>query len=210
MKYFYVISNLSKDYVLDVQDEVQSCLEKRGAVCRYMTDYERMKNGRHTPGEYVPEDTQCIITIGGDGTLIQAARDLAGRNIPMLGINRGHLGFLNQVDRTEDIDAAMDALVNERFRLEHRMMLRGTVFHEGKPVFQDIALNEIIATSAEHLRVLRYDLAVKGLVTFDGDTSQKTGPGDYLIVERSHMETVMVKLKQISFMQNLSNYLGNV
>ena len=160
MKYFYVISNLSKDYVLDVQDEVQSCLEKRGAVCRYMTDYERMKNGRHTPGEYVPEDTQCIITIGGDGTLIQAARDLAGRNIPMLGINRGHLGFLNQVDRTEDIDAAMDALVNERFRLEHRMMLRGTVFHEGKPVFQDIALNEIIATSAEHLRVLRYDLAV--------------------------------------------------
>ena len=40
------------------------------------------------------------------------------------------------------------------------MMLRGTVFHEGKPVFQDIALNEIIATSAEHLRVLRYDLAV--------------------------------------------------
>ena len=55
MKYFYVISNLSKDYVLDVQDEVQSCLEKRGAVCRYMTDYERMKNGRHTPGEYVPE-----------------------------------------------------------------------------------------------------------------------------------------------------------
>lgn len=49
MKYFYVISNLSKDYVLDVQDEVQSCLEKRGAVCRYMTDYERMKNGRHTP-----------------------------------------------------------------------------------------------------------------------------------------------------------------
>ncbi len=150
------------------------------------------------------------------------------------------------MDRTEDIDAAMDALVNERFRLEHRMMLRGTVFHEGKPVFQDIALNEIIATSAEHLRVLRYDLAVndeylneyaadgvmvatptgstaynlsaggpvmapagrmmavtpvcshtlnarsiviseedrvkigllgKGLVTFDGDTSQKTGPG---------------------------------
>ena len=151
------------------------------------------------------------------------------------------------------------------------MMLRGTVFHEGKPVFQDIALNEIVATSAEHLRVLRYDLAVndeylneyaadgvmvatptgstaynlsaggpvmapagrmmavtpvcshtlnarsivlseqdrvkigilgKGLVTFDGDTSQKTGAGDYLIVERSHTETVMVKLKQISYAES--------
>lgn len=49
MKYFYVISNLSKDYVLDVQDEVQSCLEKRGAVCRYMTDYERMKTADIRP-----------------------------------------------------------------------------------------------------------------------------------------------------------------
>ena len=57
---------------------------------------------------------------------------------------------------------------------------------------------------------VKIGLLGKGLVTFDGDTSQKTGPGDYLIVERSHMETVMVKLKQISFMQNLSNYLGNV
>ena len=158
MKYFYVISNLSKDYVLDVQDEVQNCLEKRGAVCRFMTGHERMKNGRHTPSEYVPEDTQCIITIGGDGTLIQAARDLAGRNIPMLGVNRGHLGFLNQVDRTEDIDAAMDALVNDRFRLERRMMLRGTVFHEGKPVFQDIALNEIVLTRQDVLQMLHFQV----------------------------------------------------
>ena len=63
-----------------------------------------------------------------------------------------------QASEMDRIDAA--PLVNERFRLEHRMMLRGTVFHEGKPVFQDIALNEMIATSAEHLRVLRYDLAV--------------------------------------------------
>ena len=77
MKYFYVISNLSKDYVLDVQDEVQSCLEKRGAVCRYMTDYERMKNGRHTPGEYVPEDTQCIITIACDRVLDRLIHILA-------------------------------------------------------------------------------------------------------------------------------------
>ena len=99
MKYFYVISNLSKDYVLDVQDEVQSCLEKRGAVCRYMTDYERMKNGRHTPGEYVPEDTQCIITIGGDGTLIQAARNLVDLELPLIGVNMGHLGYPHAWDQ---------------------------------------------------------------------------------------------------------------
>ena len=57
---------------------------------------------------------------------------------------------------------------------------------------------------------MKIGLLGKGLVTFDGDTSKKAVTGDYLVVERSHMETVMVKLKQISFMQNLSNYLGNV
>ena len=285
MKYFYMIVNHSKKKAEYGAELIRDYLEGRGCECVVWdasdTDACRSRRlqFRYTDREAVPGWIECAIVLGGDGTLIQAARDLAGRNIPMLGVNRGHLGFLNQVDRTEDIDAAMDALVNDRFRLERRMMLRGTVFHEGKPVFQDIALNEIVATSAEHLRVLRYDLAVndeylneyaadgvmvatptgstaynlsaggpvmapagrmmavtpvcshtlnarsivlseqdrvkigilgKGLVTFDGDTSQKTGAGDYLIVERSHTETVMVKLKQISFMQNLSNYLGNV
>ena len=54
MKYFYVISNLSKDYVLDVQDEVQNCLEKRGAVCRrYPVDGQIQKERKEiTVSEY--------------------------------------------------------------------------------------------------------------------------------------------------------------
>lgn len=47
----------------------------------------------------VPADTECVITLGGDGTLIQAARDLAGRNLPMIGINLGGLGYLTQIGR---------------------------------------------------------------------------------------------------------------
>ena len=56
-----------------------------------------------------------MITIGGDGTLIQAARDLAGRNIPLLGVNRGHLGFLNQISSQDEIEEAIASLIENRF-----------------------------------------------------------------------------------------------
>ena len=92
------------------------------------------------------EDTECVITIGGDGTLIQAARDLAGRNIPMLGVNRGHLGYLNQVSRQEDIAPVLESLLNERYQLERRMMIHGTAWRREETLLKDIALNEIAIT----------------------------------------------------------------
>ena len=49
MKRFFLIANLAKEFVPETRAYIRECLEKRGAVCRYMTDYERMKNGRHTP-----------------------------------------------------------------------------------------------------------------------------------------------------------------
>lgn len=220
-----------------------------------------------------------MITIGGDGTLIQAARDLAGRNIPLLGVNRGHLGFLNQISSQDEIEEAIASLIENRFELERRMMIRGTVFHQGKPVFQDIALNEIAVTSRVPLRVLRYQVSVNdeylnhysadgvlvatptgstaynlsaggpvmapagrmmaltpvcphslnarsivlaaedriqigvlssGRVSFDGDSWADLETGDCLIAERSALETVMIRRKKQSFMQNLSDHLSGI
>ena len=93
MKHFYVIVNRDKEYAQEAGEFMKAYLEARGAVCR-MHLPEEGQEGSHVKKEQVPEDTQCVITVGGDGTLIQAARDLAGRSIPMLGVNRGHLGFL--------------------------------------------------------------------------------------------------------------------
>ncbi len=75
-----------------------------------------------------------VITLGGDGTLIQAARDLAGRQIPMLGINMGTLGYLTQISGQEAITPRLAELVSDQFQLEHRMMLKGTVVRHGKVI----------------------------------------------------------------------------
>lgn len=279
MKRFFLIANLAKEFVPETRAYIRECLEKRGAECRFLTLAQNNKYGKHTPSELVPEDTECVITIGGDGTLIQAARDLAGRNIPLLGVNRGHLGFLNQISSQDEIEEAIASLIENRFELERRMMIRGTVFHQGKPVFQDIALNEIAVTSRVPLRVLRYQVSVNdeylnhysadgvlvatptgstaynlsaggpvmapagrmmaltpvcphslnarsivlaaedriqigvlssGRVSFDGDSWADLETGDCLIAERSALETVMIRRKKQSFMQNLSDHLSGI
>ncbi|MFR5731268.1 MAG: NAD(+)/NADH kinase [Clostridium sp.] len=67
------------------------------------------------------------VTPGRDGTLIRASRDQSGLELPMMGINMGHLGYLTQVSGEEFMDPVLDALLNDSFTLEKRMMLEGSV-----------------------------------------------------------------------------------
>lgn len=280
MRRFYIIANLHKEYVKEAQSFIKTYLEERGAQCRLNDEAGRSRGSIHINAAQVPEDTECVITIGGDGTLIQAARDLAGRNIPMLGVNRGHLGYLNQVSRQEDIAPVIDALLEERYQLERRMMVRGSIQRQDEILLKDIALNEIAVTRKDPLKVLRYSVYVNDeylneyaadgvlvatptgstaynlsaggpviapgarmmvltpicshslnarsivlapedririhvlnsgqVVSFDGDTSMELKAGDSIDISCSGLQTVMVKVKQISFMQNLSNHLGTI
>lgn len=280
MKHFYIIANLDKEYVQEARTLIRTYLEEKGAVCLLQEPGGSRGQNTHISRDLVPPETECVITIGGDGTLIQAARDLAGRNIPMLGVNRGHLGFLNQVSRQEDMAPVMDALLEDRYQLEHRMMIQGRVYRGEQLLAEDIALNEIAVTRRDPLKVLRYSVYVNDeylneyaadgvlvatptgstaynlsaggpviapaarmmvltpicshalnarsivlapedrvqirvensgqVVSFDGDTSMELEAGDRISITSGRVETVMVKLKQISFMQNLSNHLGGI
>ena len=54
---------------------------------------------KYTDASVIPEDVDCVLVLGGDGTLLQASRDLTERDLPLLGINMGTLGYLAEVDR---------------------------------------------------------------------------------------------------------------
>lgn len=161
MENFYIIANVEKDNTEKVRKEIEEYLMGRGCVCRYFEGKTRY-GGRYTPASDVPEDTQCVITLGGDGTLIQAARDLAGRNIPIIGINMGSLGYLTQIGSDGNLWELLDALVEDRYELQERMMLKGRVFHDGEIIAEDIALNDIVLTREGALRVLKFRIYVDG------------------------------------------------
>ena len=109
----------------------------------------------------IPEDTQCVLVIGGDGTLLQASRDLQEKNIPLLGINMGTLGYLAEVEESGVRDA-LDKLLADEYVVEERMMLEGAAFHNGKQILQDIALNDIVIGRQGRLRILDFRVYVNG------------------------------------------------
>lgn len=285
MKHFYVIMNPEKGQVKQVAREIQEYLEQRGCCCviHWQNAGNQHKGFKYTDASQVPKETECIITLGGDGTLIQAARDLAGREIPMIGVNLGTLGYLTQINRQEDVSHMLGELIEDQYQLEPRMMIKGTVYRRGEKICEDLALNEIVATRKELLKVLKFRIYVNGdclneyvadgiiaatptgstaynlsaggpivrpgaqmtiltpicphalnsrsvvlpaedfieieifghadrgqVAVFDGDTTAELKAGDRIRIEKSQTQTVLIKLKHISFLDNLREKMARV
>lgn len=101
MDRFYIITNSDKDKKLEITEKIADYLKTHHKNCE-VQQAERKHEGsfHYTDPDKVPDDTQCIIVLGGDGTLLQAARDVVHKEIPLLGINLGNLGFLAEVNQT--------------------------------------------------------------------------------------------------------------
>ncbi len=123
-----------------------SCAEDHRKNGRTVSLY---RSGRDSAGYTVHYCT------GGDGTLLQAARDVVHLDIPLLGINLGTLGFLAEVDKNS-VYPALDRLLSDDYELEDRMMLEGKIYRGEELIGKDIALNDIVIGREGHLRVIRF------------------------------------------------------
>ena len=185
MKNFYIITNRIKDKGLSVAGEIEAYLRKHGCMCCVETEGQVRRGGRYhyTDPDDIPEEIECVIVLGGDGTLLQAARDVAERQIPLLGINLGTLGYLAEIDR-QNIFPALDRLIGGRYEIEHRMMLKGTVYRGDRVLDQDIALNDIVIGGQENFTIIEFRNYVDGeyLNTYRADgiiVSTPTGSTGY-------------------------------
>ncbi len=110
----------------------------------------------------LPMDTQAILTVGGDGTLIDAAQKTLGMGIPLLGINRGHLGYLCDLDDDSAI-SAIELLMQDDFGIEERMMISGTLRNAaGEVISESYALNDIVISSKGGLNIIDLTVYVNG------------------------------------------------
>lgn len=173
MNVFYIITNESKDPNMETTRMIQNYLMKRGKVCYVRPSDKRMENGEVvTCPELVPSDVDCVIVLGGDGTLLRAARNLVDLNVPFLGINLGTLGYLTEGDRNSVTDILERIIANE-YILEERMMLTGKIYSpNGDVIREDVALNDLTINRSRSLKVFKFKLYVNGeflyLYTADG------------------------------------------
>ena len=155
MERFYIITNLMKDPDYGITKEIQKYIEQHGRECILAKEDEQ---GFIFPGT-VPENVDCGIVLGGDGTLIRAARELAEYEFPLIGINLGTLGFLAEVERS-DFSYALERLFKNQVGFEERMMLSGEV--SGNSSYQNVAVNDIVITRDGSLRIVHFDVYVNG------------------------------------------------
>ena len=166
MNRFYVITNVEKDKDLETTRQIYDYLRARGCECtvrEYQKDCESAGNEdyRYTDASLIPAGTECILALGGDGTLIQAARDTVDRKIPILGVNLGTLGFLAEIEKA-GVPDALDSLILDNYTIEPRMLLEGCVHRAGKEPVRNLALNDIVVNRAGALRIIDYEIFVNG------------------------------------------------
>lgn len=159
MKYFYLITNEVKDPEGFYTRKITAYLAAHGGkvVCtEHAASYPKLCK----PDLAKPEVPDCILVLGGDGTLLRAARNLLNQDIPLLGINLGTLGYLAEVEIAA-IEEALDKLLADRFTREERMMLEGQVRRQDMSE-QNYALNDIVISRCGSLQVLTFQIYVNG------------------------------------------------
>ena len=104
-------------------------------------------------------EADLVVTLGGDGTLLRAARALAGRPVPVFGVNMGGLGFLTATSAAGAWDG-LDAVLDGRAPLERRMTLVAEILRGGIPIARHHALNEAVIHKGGSLRVIELRLSI--------------------------------------------------
>jgi NAD+ kinase len=114
--------------------------------------------------EVLPEGetrADLAIVIGGDGTMLSAARELVRHHVPLVGINQGRLGFMTDIGQS-DMQAAIGAILDGKYSVEERTLLDAEILRQGKSVLRTIALNEAVIGKGSQGRLIEFELSVDG------------------------------------------------
>ena len=157
MKHFLIYTNHHKDPDMQMTDRICAYLEGRGCRCTALTK----EDGGILEEDAIPGDVCCMIVIGGDGTMLQAAWDTKRLDIPLIGVNRGTLGYMTEIEPT-DLENALDKLISGDYTSEKRMMLHGRVQWNSGDVQSDWALNDIVISRKGSLQIHKLEVYVNG------------------------------------------------
>lgn len=106
-------------------------------------------------------DTELVLVLGGDGTLLRGAELARSAGVPLLGVNLGHVGFLAEAE-PDDLDDTLDRLLRRDYTVEERMTLDVAVRDDGQITHRDWALNEAAISKTDTVRMLECVIEVDG------------------------------------------------
>lgn len=156
MRNFCLITNVFKDGELELTGSVADYIRSKGGKACLLQFYESRRPGSSL--DEIPKDTECILVFGGDGTMIRVATRVEALDIPLIGVNLGHLGYLCELEQG-NVCSAIDKLMDNSCIMEERMMLTG---HKAGEEMKRSALNDIVIHRTGDLSVLHLNVYVNG------------------------------------------------
>jgi NAD+ kinase len=139
-----LIGKLRSPEVDESLREIRKFLETRGC--------EVLKDGA---------GADLAIVVGGDGTMLTAARELVTRGVPLVGINQGRVGFMTDIGY-EDMRAGIGAVLEGRYVVEERSLLDAEILRDGRSMLRTLALNEAVVGKGAQGRLIEFDLSLDG------------------------------------------------
>lgn len=115
----------------------------------------------HASLSQIAEQCDLAITVGGDGTLLNAARNLVDSNVPLLGINLGRLGFLVDIS-PDEMQERLSEILNGKYDEEHRILLNTVIDHHDGPPSQSDAFNDVVVHKWEVARMVETETYING------------------------------------------------
>ena len=132
--------------------EARRCLDRAGIAV-----WESTREGRPA----VPRGARLLVTLGGDGTLLSAARLAAERDIPVLGVNLGRLGFLTELE-VDALWGGLERFLAGDYRIDSRTLIQVALERDGRRVRRALGLNEVVVQRAAEDGLVRLRLLVDG------------------------------------------------
>ncbi len=183
MKKIAVFAKVHDPRCQDVAGELFRWLKERGFEPLVESHLARHM---HCPGVRaadIPGQADLVVVLGGDGTLISTARILGGRNVPILAVNLGSLGFITEIT-VDELYPALEKCLAGDFRISQRQMLQATLERDGRQMASHLVLNDVVINKGALARIVDLKTRVNDfdLTTFKADgliISTPTGSTGY-------------------------------
>ncbi|MBI1258898.1 MAG: NAD(+) kinase [Chloroflexi bacterium] len=134
-----------------VAERIASTLQRLGLDVWHYSHWDDEDVRREIAG------TDMVVAIGGDGAMLRAGRVCAPYGVPVLGVNMGHLGFLTEIQRPEDWEVTLEALQENRYWIEERMMIAVTAWQGDQVTGQAEALNDVVISRGAVTRLIHLE-----------------------------------------------------
>jgi len=183
MKNIAIFAKVHDPRCQDVALQLISWLKGKNLTPLVEAHLARHINFKETIITDIPPDTEMVVVLGGDGTLISVARMIGDREVPILGVNLGSLGFLTEIT-LDELCASVERYSTGNYKISERMMLKVAVVRNGEVIEEKRVLNDVVITKGALARIIDLETTINGsyLTTFKGDgliISTPTGSTGY-------------------------------